>query len=92
MREPLIPAQIINPVTPVTPSSISIPNGALVTSVESTMKEHGTTIDDSSSFVRTPMKDDAANHRDTALHHSKENNATVFTHPKKKMLLCIVLS
>ena len=88
-RKPLIPAKIANPVTP---SIISMSNSALSANVESTRKEHNVSIDDLSSFIGTPMKDDTDNHHSRMLHHAKEINSTVLTQTKKAMLLHIMIS
>ena len=50
------------------------------------------TVDDLFSFVDVAMKDDTANYHNTMLHDPKKNNATALVHPKKIMLLCIILS
>ena len=72
MNEPLIPMQVINPLTP---SISSMPNSILNISTEAAMHEFDLLIDDSSSFIDVSEKDDAANYDDNAdLHRAKENN------------------
>ena len=77
-KEPLIPAQIIDPATSPIPSMN-----------DSTLS---TSTDDSSSSIDTSKKDDAANHRIAMLCDTKESNATASAQPKKAMLLHAVPS
>ena len=89
MNEPLIPTKIVNPVMPSIPS---MSNDILNTSTESTIKECDVTIDDLSSFIDVPMKDDTANCHNNMLHHAKKNNTSVLMQTKKTLLLHIMLS
>ena len=89
MSELLISTKIIDPVTP---SIQSISNSARSPRVESVSKERDTTVDDFSSFIAIPMKDDTANHHDNALNHAKGNNDDLLTQPNKTMILHIILS
>ena len=76
MNEPLIPKQIVNPVTP---SILSMFNSILSTSMESTMSEFDLSIDDLPRFsdADSSEKYDAANHNNTTtLRHSKEIKAS----------------
>ena len=77
MSEYLIPAKIVNLVTP---SILSIPNSTLKTSM-----------DDLSSFIDTPMTDDTANYLNDMLHRDKENNDTMLKQTKKTMILRVML-
>ena len=89
MNEPLIPAHIVCPVTPSIPSTS---NAILNTSTERTTKEHDATVDDSSSFIDSRVKDDTANYHSIILHHAKENTSNELAQTEKIMLMHIILS
>ena len=88
MSELFIPTPIVNLVTP---SITSMSNNSLSASTKSTIKECDVNIDDSSSFVEIPMKDDIVNYYRNVLYHAKENDAIVFARQNKIMLLCTML-